>query len=94
MCAGPWGVVNLPARRALVPSPVAPAPPVCPGVPSVRRGLSCLGSRGLLRAGIHCAKLSSTRESCPLDRGIGFSEASQKSGWFLEVETLICEAPL
>lgn len=27
LCAGPWGVVNLPARPALVPSPGAPAPP-------------------------------------------------------------------
>ena len=30
LCAGPWGVVNLPARHALVPSPGAPAPPPAP----------------------------------------------------------------
>lgn len=27
LCAGPWGVVNLPAHHALVPSVVTPAPP-------------------------------------------------------------------
>ena len=51
LCAGPWGVVNLPARHALVPSPGAPAPPplppALPGSPICTEGSVLPGLTGL-----------------------------------------------